>query len=142
MTSEGKKKVELSAMVVSLNSHKKQQVMPTYIQELTNIVLIFDIFLVKMCQQLDLCLSLDQEGLLRLDDLDSYIFSILCVLCSDDLTKGTFPNPFLDSVAPIEELTTGDNIVIVFVVPSVVVSPCSRRTSTCHLLRRSAADTA
>ena len=105
-------------------------------------MLVFIVLVVEMGQQFDLCLGLDQKRLLRLDDLDRHIFSTFRILRPNDLTKGTFPDAFFDSIAPIEEFTTCDNVVIVLVVPSVIVSPSSWRSAGCMRGRAAPAPTA
>jgi 2-amino-4-hydroxy-6-hydroxymethyldihydropteridine diphosphokinase len=80
-----------------------------------------DILFIKMDQQFNLSLGLNQKWLFRLDDLDRDISSCFYIFRSDNLAERTFPYPFFDSIPTIKELSASDNIIIVLVVPTMIV---------------------
>ena len=78
-----------------------------------------------MCQKFDFRLGLHEEWFFGLDDFDGDFSLGLCIFGPYDLSKGSLSNAFLDFVSSIKQFSSSDNIIVIFVVPSIVVGALS-----------------
>lgn len=92
---------------------------------LTDIMLIVLILFPQMCKEFNFSFCLHEKGFLGLDNFNRHLALGLNVFGSHDLSKGSFPNAFLDAVSSVKQLPGCDNVIIIFVVPSIVVGAAS-----------------
>mmetsp|Transcript_12095 Transcript_12095/g.33488 ORF Transcript_12095/g.33488 Transcript_12095/m.33488 type:complete len:216 (+) Transcript_12095:483-1130(+) len=90
-------------------------------QQTNNIMLIFQILFIQMCQQLNFRLGLHQKGFLRFDNLDGYFVLGLQIFGPHYLPKASFANALLDAVPIVENFTALNDVVVILVIPPVVV---------------------
>ena len=73
-----------------------------------------------MGKQVDFSLGLHQERLFGFDDFDGNFSLGLNVLGAYNLTKRSFSDPLPNFISSIEQLSLGNDIIVVLVIPTVV----------------------
>lgn len=89
----------------------------------TYIVLIVGILIPQMCQQFNFRLGLHQKWFLGFDNLNGHFLVRFHILRPYYLSKRSLPDPFFDFIAIVKNFTGCDNVIVIFVIPSVIVGP-------------------
>ena len=78
-----------------------------------------------MCKEFNFSFCLHEKRFLGLDNFNSHLSLGLDIFGPYDLSKGSFPDSFLDAISSVKQLPWRNNVIIVFVIPSIVVGAAS-----------------